>query len=122
MSVSEVYSEDELISLSTEDASRLLIVKFGADWCRPCQILQPHIKDLAAELEKKQRGCTVVTVDKTDDTEPMFEKYEISKLPTVLLMLNGEVKETIPRPDIDNLRMRVFTLAPPPALCLDEDF
>lgn len=122
MAIVEVHTEEELDTILTQSETDVVIVKLGAEWCRPCQLLQPHLELLASELQEKQRGGRFVTVEKTEDTEPIFEKYEITKLPTVLLVVNGEVKQTLARPDPDTLRTQVFTLTPPPPLVLDEDF
>lgn len=122
MTISEVHTEAELNSLLVESKTQLLVVKLGAGWCRPCQLLQPHIELLAGELQKNKIGGKFVTVEKTDSTEPIFERYEVTKLPTVLLVVNGEVKQTLSRPDPETLRAHLFTLIPPPTLVLDEDF
>ena len=122
MSIHEVFSADELDAFLSKSKTQLVIVKFGAEWCRPCNELQPHVDALAAELEEGRRDVKFVKVEKTDETEELFERYEVTKLPTLILSVDNDTKNTLHRPDPDELRKQIFTLLPPPPLILDEDF
>lgn len=115
-------SEQCLDTIFERSNSELVVVKFGAKWCSPCQVFHTHFVQLAAEAFKKQSECTFVAIDKTDDTEPIFEKFEIAKIPTVLLFVGGEIKQRLPAPDPDTFRVQVFENTPRPRLVLDDDF
>jgi len=115
-------TEEALQSLLTSSTDRLFIVKFGAVWCKPCTDLQPSIDALKQELAETDRNAQVVLVDRTDDNDELFSTHDISKLPTVLLIINGEVRTKLARPDSADLRHQVLSLLAPPALVLDADF
>lgn len=122
MSVAHANTDEELEAFLSASQNRLVIAKFGAEWCKPCQKLQPFVDALAAELDEDQRDAIVVCVEKTEETEETFLKYNVTKLPTVVLFVNKEVKTALPRPDPAELRTHVFSLMPLPHLRLDEDF
>jgi len=122
MSAVEVTTEEDLNALLVESETRLVIVKFGASWCRPCNELQPHLLALASELHETERDAKFVTVEKNDETEELFEKYEITRLPTILLIKGHETQHTLSRPNQEELRKKVFSLLPPPELVLNADF
>jgi thioredoxin-like negative regulator of GroEL len=115
-------TEEALHSVLTSSTDRLFIVKFGAVWCRPCTDLQPSIDALKLELAETDRNAQVVLVDRTEDNDELFSKHNITKLPTVLLITNEEVRAKLPRPDPADLRHQVFSMLAPPALVLDADF
>ena len=115
-------TEEALQSVLTSSTDRLFIVKFGAVWCKPCTDLQPSIDALKQELSETDRNAQVVLVDRTDDNDELFSKHDITKLPTVLLITNGEVCAKLARPDPTDMRHKVISMLPPPALVLDADF
>lgn len=115
-------TEEALQSQLTTSTDRLFIVKFGAVWCKPCTDLQPSMDALSQELAETDRNAQVVLVYRTDDNDELFSTYEITKLPTVLLIINGEIRAKLARPDPADLRHQVLSLLPPPALVLDADF
>ena len=120
--VTDVNSLEDLDKILEKEDSRLVIVKFGAQWCHPCQQLQPHVDLLAQDLEDNARDAVVVCIEKTDDNEDIFEHYEITKLPTVIIFQASEQKHILPRPDPEQLRKEVYAALPLPALVLDDDF
>ena len=63
------------------------LVDFWAEWCQPCLMMAPTLDALAAEYEGK------VTVGKVNvDNEPdLARRFEVSSIPTLLVMKNGEV-------------------------------
>uniref|UniRef100_U3KEY8 Thioredoxin, mitochondrial n=2 Tax=Ficedula albicollis TaxID=59894 RepID=U3KEY8_FICAL len=64
-----------------------VVVDFHAQWCGPCKILGPRLEKLVAKLEGK---VLMAKVDIDDHTDLAIE-YEVSAVPTVLAMKNGDV-------------------------------
>lgn len=68
-----------------------VIIDFWAVWCGPCKMIAPIIEDLAVEFEGKFK---VGKLD-VDENQQTAIKYGIRSIPTVLLIKNGQVKDTI---------------------------
>ncbi|MBO5279226.1 MAG: thioredoxin [Lachnospiraceae bacterium] len=68
-----------------------VLVDFYADWCGPCKMMAPIIENLAVEYAGK------VTVGKLNvDTSPSAAAgYRVMSIPTMILFVNGEAKETV---------------------------
>ena len=69
------------------DAGKPAVVDFWAEWCGPCRMLTPVIKELSTEYENR------VVVGKVDvDSNPgISAKYGIRNIPTVLFFKDGQV-------------------------------
>ena len=68
-----------------------VLVDFWATWCGPCQMLAPVLEEISTELGDKIK-VVKVDVDTNPDTSG---KFNVSSIPTVLLFVDGQVKETI---------------------------
>ena len=65
-----------------------VLVKFGAPWCQPCQMVAPTLETMATE------GAAVFDVN-TDEDQDSAIKYGIRGVPTFILFEDGkEVKRT----------------------------
>lgn len=64
-----------------------VLVDFFATWCGPCKMMAPSIEKAAQEYEGK------VKVGKVDvDENPILaQSYNVSSVPTLLVIKNGEV-------------------------------
>ncbi len=85
---------DELVV----QAGKPAIVDFWAEWCGPCRMIGPIIKDMSEEYGDK------ILVAKLDvDSNPMTPgKYGIRNIPTVLYFKDGELADkqvgVVPKP------------------------
>ena len=63
------------------------IVDFWAEWCGPCRMVSPIVKELSEEYGDK------ILVAKMDvDSNPNTAvKYGIRNIPTILFFKNGEI-------------------------------
>lgn len=61
------------------------ILDFYADWCGPCRMMKPIMK----EFEKAHPEIKVTTIN-ADENEEMTEKYEVSSIPCVVVLKDGE--------------------------------
>ncbi|XP_026724118.1 thioredoxin, mitochondrial [Athene cunicularia] len=64
-----------------------VVVDFHAQWCGPCKILGPRLEKMVARHDGK---VLMAKVDIDDHTDLAIE-YEVSAVPTVLAMKNGDV-------------------------------
>ena len=62
-----------------------VLVDFWADWCGPCKMVAPVVKDLAGEFDGK------VKIAKMDvDTNPQTPmQYGVRSIPTLLIFKDG---------------------------------
>jgi len=65
----------------------VVLVDFYADWCGPCQMLEPVVETVAAETT-----ATVAKVD-VDANQGLAAEYGVQGVPTLLLFADGEPVE-----------------------------
>jgi thioredoxin 1 len=66
-----------------------VLVDFWAPWCKPCDAIEPHLRELAAE-----RGVSLVRVD-VDRELALSSRYAVLSLPAVMLFAGGEARATV---------------------------
>lgn len=64
-----------------------VLVDFYADWCGPCKMMAPVLKEVANEMEGKMR---VLKVD-VDRNQKAAAKYGIRSIPTMILFQKGKI-------------------------------
>lgn len=62
----------------------LVLKKFYADWCGPCQMMKPVVEDFA----KAHPEVEVVEIN-IDDEEELAEKYGVNTIPCLVLERDG---------------------------------
>lgn len=67
----------------------VVLVDFHADWCGPCQMLEPAVDAVAAETD-----ATVATVD-VDANQGLAAEYGVRGVPTLLLFADGQPTERL---------------------------
>ena len=78
--------EEEVIK-----SDKPVIIDFWAAWCAPCRMIAPIIEDFANEYEGRAK---VGKLD-VDTNQQTAIKYGVRSIPTVLIIKNGEVVDTI---------------------------
>ncbi len=68
-----------------------VLVDFWAEWCGPCKMMDPVIRELAAELEGRAKVGKV----NIDDFPNIREKYEVEAFPTFLIFKDGKVVQRV---------------------------
>lgn len=68
-----------------------VLVDFTAGWCPPCRMVDPIVKQLAADWEGKVK---VVKLD-ADQNPNLLTKYGVLGIPTLMLFRGGEIKERV---------------------------
>lgn len=77
----QTHKFDEFIA--TSDVP--VLVDFYADWCAPCKMMAPILKDLKFAWGDKIK---IIKVD-TDAQQALAVRYQISGIPTLILFKAG---------------------------------
>jgi thioredoxin 1 len=67
-------------------SNQTVLVDFHADWCGPCKMLAPILKQVKQELED---SIKIVKID-VDKNQVLASKYQVRGVPTMLLFKNGK--------------------------------
>jgi thioredoxin 1 len=62
-----------------------VLADFWADWCGPCKMMAPVLKELANDW----KGRIVVVKVNTEEKQHLAQQYGISAIPTMILFKNG---------------------------------
>lgn len=68
-----------------------VLVDFWAEWCGPCKMIAPTIKDLAVEYDGRAK---IAKLD-VDSNQDIAQQFGIRSIPSLLVFKNGEVVDTI---------------------------
>lgn len=74
--------EKEVLQANTK-----VLVDFNADWCGPCKMIGPVLKEISEEKE----NIKIVSIN-IDNEEDLAEEYNVYSIPCLVLIKDG--KET----------------------------
>ncbi|WP_027124975.1 thioredoxin [Gelidibacter mesophilus] len=63
-----------------------VLVDFFADWCGPCKMLAPILKEVKDSLVN---DVSIIKID-VDKNQSLAAKYQVRGVPTMLLFKNGK--------------------------------
>ncbi len=66
--------------------SKIILLHFSADWCGPCQTLEPILEVIGAHYKDE---LTVLKID-VDKNTALARNFSIQSVPTMLLYSNGK--------------------------------
>ncbi len=82
--IAQVQSEAELNQVVADAGDEPVLVDFFAPWCVPCRVSASAVNTIASE------GYRVAVVN-VDEAKQLAWSYEVSALPTVLVLRDGKV-------------------------------
>jgi len=74
-----------------KNSSEPVVVDFWASWCGPCKMLAPVIDEISGELGDKAKFFKL----NVDENPVISTQYKIASIPTVMILKNGEVVDTL---------------------------
>lgn len=82
---------DQVLQQAREH-NRPIIIDWMANWCRKCIYLKPKLEKLAAEYDTKVK---FYYVDVNNVPQTLIKRGNISKMPTIQLWKDGEMKAEV---------------------------
>jgi thioredoxin 1 len=66
-------------------SEKRVLVDFNAEWCGPCKMMKPVLE----EISQSNNDIKIVSIN-VDDEDELASKYNISSIPCLVLIENGE--------------------------------
>jgi len=82
MATSEKRSFSEIIG-----GSKPVLVDFSAEWCGPCKMMPPILKELK---DKMGESVTILKMD-IDRNPAVASAYQIQSVPTLIVFRDGKI-------------------------------
>lgn len=87
--ITSVKTKEEFEALL--QGEKPLLVDFYADWCGPCRMLSPLVKEIA---EERRETLSVAKLN-VDELPEVANRHGIVAIPALLLFKNGEMEEKL---------------------------
>ncbi|XP_037809471.1 thioredoxin-2-like [Lucilia sericata] len=105
-------NKNDFYKILKETNNRLLVIEFFAHWCGPCKILASKLEQVAEAYKGK---ILIVKVD-VDEFEDLAMEYDVSAMPTFMLMKNQQKLEQFSSSNAQTLDQNLEKYAGKPEL------
>jgi len=80
-----------------------VVVDFWAEWCGPCRMIAPVLKELAKDYKDRLKVAKI----NVDEEPDLAARYGIQSIPTLLFFKGGQVVKqqigAVPRPVLEKI-------------------
>lgn len=73
-------------TFNNEIKEGVVLVDFSADWCGPCKMIAPILRELGKEFEGQ---ASIVKVDVDAESE-LAQRFDVMSIPTLILFKDGK--------------------------------
>ena len=73
------------------NSNKTVLIDFYADWCGPCRMMSPIIDQIAEEMPDSIKVGKI----NVDENQELAMKYSVMSIPTLVIIENGKVKNTL---------------------------
>ncbi len=80
------FPDREMFKQFISNYNGVVIVKFGAQWCGPCNYIKPLVLDL---YNKMPENVILADID-IDENEDVYAYSKIKTIPTMVSYVNGD--------------------------------
>lgn len=91
----ETYDDVKLFLDSPDNNDKFLVFKIGADWCGPCQRINPHYEKIMKSDKYENTIFNHLDVDTDDSIRELMDEYDLKKIPHFIIFKNSEKKSSI---------------------------
>lgn len=78
-------------NLATETASGLVLVDFWADWCAPCKMMDPVLKQLEITYGDRIKFGKL----NVENNQDLAMNYKVMSIPSLVLFRDGKAVEKV---------------------------
>ena len=69
------------------NSDKPVLIDFSAEWCQPCRMMPPILKEVKNNLGDKIR---ILKID-VDKNPAIAQKYQIRSVPTLMIFRKGQI-------------------------------
>jgi len=70
------------------NGSKPVLVDFFAEWCGPCKMMPPILKQVKDNLKDT---VSIIKID-VDKNQAIAQAYQVQGIPTLIIFQNGQIK------------------------------